>query len=150
MRPIPLAALALAALLAAGCGDILRELDTANDLASTPSGNKPPPAGANPGAKPAPGAAPAAAPAAATPGAPAAAATKPPGAAPEAPKEPPGLIAQILAWVGLGGAPKDSRRPPDPNDPMVSCRLGGSLSFMLKSGCINRRGTVIASKGVPH
>ena len=51
---------------------------------------------------------------------------------------------------GLGDAPKDSRRPPDHNDPMVSCRLGGSISFMLKSGCVNRRGTVIASKGVPH
>jgi len=139
MRPIRLSALAVALFLAAGCGDILHELDNANDLASKPSGNRPP---QGPASTPAPGSA-------APPGA-ASAAAKPPAAGPAAPKESPGVVAQVESWLGLGDAPKDSRRPPDPNDPMVSCRLGGSLSFTLKSSCVNRRGTVLASKGVPH
>jgi hypothetical protein len=133
MRSPRLALLVMLALLGAGCGEILKEIDNANDLAGKPTGNRP-------------GAAPGKAPAAARSGTPA-----PAGAPkPEETKEAPGIVAQVQAWLGLDGEAKDRRRPPDPNDPMVVCRLGGSTSFMLKSGCLNRSGSVVASKGVPH
>ena len=138
MRTYRLAALATAALLAAGCGDIFREIDHANDLASQPSGNRPPPAA---GKAPATGAAPV------TPAAPPAAAG--PNAKPAADGAENGLVARVEGWLGLG-SDENVRRPPDPNDPMVLCRLDGTSGFMLKSGCINRRGTVVANKGVPH
>jgi hypothetical protein len=133
MRPTRLAAFALALLLAAGCGDILHELDNANEVAGKASGNRLPPA---------PGKAPAA--------------VKPalPGATPPGPegeeKTGPTVLSRVQGWLGLAEDRKDGRLPPDPNDPMVICRLAGSNSFMLKSGCLNRRGTVVASKGVPH
>ena len=138
MRANRIAALAVAALLAAGCGDILREIDHANDLAGQPSGNRPPPAA---GKAPASGAAPA------TPAPPPAAAASKPAPAADAADE--GLVARVEGWLGLG-SDENARRPPDPNDPMVLCRLEGTSGFMLKSGCINRRGTVVANKGVPH
>jgi hypothetical protein len=137
MRTPRFAALALAALLAAGCGDILDEINNANDLASKPSGNRPSPAAGQ--ARP-----------------PGKVAVKPGAAAPAGAPKPAeakpgkGLIAQVQAWLGLGDGSRDGRLPPDPNDPMVICRLDGSSSFMLKSGCLHRRGSVVASKGVPH
>ena len=133
MRPIRPAALVLAALLASGCGEIFGELDHANDLASKPSGNRPP---------------------AAAPGGALAAKSPPSAAGPAATgaeqEAAPTVLARVQGWLGLEGARQDGRRPPDPNDPMVLCRIGGSSSFMLKSGCLNRRGTVVAGKGVPH
>ena len=125
-----LAALALAGLLVSACGDILDEVDKANELASKPSGNRPvaPVPGAKPGAAPPSQAGPPA----------------------KAEGEGPGLLDRVQGLLGLGEPREGSRLPPDPNDPMVLCRLDGSTGFMLKSGCINRRGTVLASKGVPR
>lgn len=123
-------AFTLALLTAVGCGEILGEVDRANELASKPTGNRPAPAAGavRPGAK----------------------RPTPPPAQEEAPGAAEKLVSQVQSLLGLGGAPKDGRLPPDPNDPMVLCRLDGSTSFMLKSGCIHRRGTVVASKGVPR
>jgi hypothetical protein len=137
MRQVRLASLALAALLSAACGDVLHELDAANELASKPGGNRPVPVTGQP--SPGPGGAAPATPAGA-------AAVKP--AAPAA--EEPGILARVEGWLGIGGAQQNARRPPDPNDPMVVCRLGGSASFMLKSGCVNRQGVVVANKGAAH
>lgn len=117
---MPLPALALAALLTAGCGDILHEIDGANDLAGKPTGSRPA-------------------------GAPSQA---PPAAAAES--GPAALLARMKGWVGLAEEPNGQRRPRDPNDPMVTCRVEGSTRFMLKSGCIAQQGTVVATKGVPH
>ena len=133
MRTTRLAAFALALLLAVGCGEILGELDNANNLAGKPTGNRTSPAPGNPGAVPNP----------ALPGAPK------PGPEGEG-KTLTTVLSQAKDWLGLGEDAKKRRLPPDPNDPMVLCRLGGSNSFMLKSGCLNRRGTVVASKGVAH
>lgn len=134
MRLHRLAALGFAALLAAGCGEILAEIDHANDLAGKPSGNRPPPAAGRPPEKgPAP-----------------TAATARTGRADGASETEQSLVSRLEGWLGLGSGAKDDRRPPDPNDPMVLCRLDGSTGFMLKSGCVNRRGTVVANKGVPH
>jgi hypothetical protein len=131
MRSTRLAALALALLLAVGCGEILGELDNANNLAGKPTGNRQSPAPGKSGAvtNPAP------------PGAP-----LPEGEG----KTLTTALSQAKDWLGLGEDAKKRRLPPDPNDPMVLCRLGGSNGFMLKSGCLNRRGTVVASKGVAH
>lgn len=126
------AALALAALLAGGCGDILREIDHANDLASAPSGGRSQPARSGPSA-----------PATATREA-------PPAHAQGSADDGPGLVARAKAWIGLADADRPGRRPPDPNDPMVLCRLDGASGFMLKSGCINRRGTIVANKAPAH
>ncbi|CAG1006971.1 hypothetical protein MYXO_03531 [Myxococcaceae bacterium] len=71
-------------------------------------------------------------------------------AVPEPEPEAPGIVDRVQGLLGMGEPAKPGRRPPDPNDPMVLCRLGGSNSYMLKSGCINRRGTVVASKGPAH
>ncbi len=121
MRASRIAPLALSALLAAGCSDIMSELDNATVQASKPGGNSPPPA------QPAPGAA----------------------KAEEKEKEGPSVIARVQGMLGMGEPLEAGRIPKDPNDPMVVCRLGGSTSFMLKSGCLNRLGTVVSSKGVP-
>jgi len=132
MRTTRLAALALASLLAVGCGEILGELDNANNLAGKPGGNRASPAPGKPGAVTNP---------------------DPPGASPGPEGEGKTLttvLSQAKDWLGLGEDAKNRRLPPDPNDPMVLCRLGGSNSFMLKSGCLNRRGAVVANKGVPH
>ncbi len=122
---------ALALLASAGCGEILGEVDRANELASKPTGNRPPPpaGAARPGMK--------------RPATPPAEESGDEGVVAK-------LVSQAQSMLGLGGKDEHRRLPPDPNDPMVMCRLGGSTSFMLKSGCINRRGSVIASKGVPR
>jgi hypothetical protein len=133
MRTTRLAAFALALLLAVGCGEILGELDNANNLAGKPGGNRTSPAPGNPGAVPNP----------ALPGAPK------PGPEGEG-KTLTTVLSQAKDWLGLGEDAKSRRLPPDPNDPLVLCRLGGSNSFMLKSGCLNRQGTVVANKGTPH
>ena len=133
MRRTRLAAFALALLLAVGCGEILGELDNANNLAGKPGGNRTSPAPGNPGAVPNP-----ALPGAAKPG--------PEGEG----KTLTTVLSQAKDWLGLGEDAKSRRLPPDPNDPLVLCRLGGSNSFMLKSGCLNRQGTVVANKGTPH
>jgi hypothetical protein len=133
MRRTRLAAFALALLLAVGCGEILGELDNANNLAGKPGGNRTSPAPGNPGAVPNP----------ALPGAPK------PGPEGEG-KTLTTVLSQAKDWLGLGEDAKSRRLPPDPNDPLVLCRLGGSNSFMLKSGCLNRQGTVVANKGTPH
>lgn len=117
---LPLAALVAVALLGAGCGEILNEVDKANELAGKPSGNRP--AGPAPGEK----------------------------AAPKAEAEGPGLVDRVQGLLGWKEPGEGGRRPPDPNDPMVLCKLNGSTGYMLKSGCVNRRGTVLASKGVPR
>jgi hypothetical protein len=122
MRGSRIALLALAAFLVAGCGDINRELDNANKAAGIPGGNSPPPA------QPAPGDA---------------------KAADAKEKESPSVIARVQGMLGMGDPKEAGHAPKDPNDPMVVCRLGGSTSFMLKSGCLNRLGTVVSSKGVP-
>jgi len=133
MRTTRLAAFALAMLLAVGCGEILGELDNANDLAGKPGGNRTSPAPGKPEAATNP----------ALPGAP------PPGPEGEG-KTLTTVLSQAKDWLGLGEDAKSRRLPPDPNDPLVLCRLGGSNSFMLKSGCLNRQGTVVANKGTPH
>ena len=132
MRTTQLAAFALASFLAVGCGQILGELDNANNLAGKPGGNRKSPAPGKPGAVTNPA---------------------PPGAAPGPEGEGKSLttvLSQAKDWLGLGEEAKNRRLPPDPNDPMVLCRLGSSNSFMLKSGCLNRRGVVVANKGVAH
>lgn len=123
------AAAALVGLLATGCGEILDEMDKANDLAGKAASARA--ASAAPGAKPGP------------PGAREQAAA-------EAAAEGPGLLDRAKGLLGLSDAKEGGRRPPDPNDPMVLCKLNGSTGYMLKSGCVNRRGTVLASKGVPR
>ncbi len=133
MRTTRLAAFALALLLAVGCGEILGELDNANTLAGKPTGNRTSP----------------------TPGKPGAATNPAPPGAPRPGPEGEGktlttVLSQAKDWLGLGEDAKNRRLPPDPNDPMVLCRLGSSNSFMLKSGCLNRRGVVVANKGVAH
>ena len=133
MRTTRLAAFALALLLAVGCGEILGELDNANNLAGKPGGNRTSPAPGKPEAATNP----------ALPGAP------PPGPEGEG-KTLTTVLSQAKDWLGLGEDAKSRRLPPDPNDPLVLCRLGGSNSFMLKSGCLNRQGTVVANKGTPH
>jgi len=132
MRTTRLAAFALTLLLAVGCGQILGELDNANNLAGKPGGNRKSAAPGKPGAATNPA---------------------PPGAAPGPEGEGKSLmtvLSQAKDWLGLGEEAKNRRLPPDPNDPMVLCRLGSSNSFMLKSGCLNRRGVVVANKGVAH
>lgn len=128
----------LVALLLGGCGGILDELDNANELAGKPTGLRPPePKGAKPGAV--------------------TKSTKAPSGAATAPSAKPeeegmtvaSLYEQAKGLVGLAPETEGGRLPPDPNDPMVLCRLSGSTGYMLKSGCINRKGSVIASKGVP-
>jgi len=132
MRTTRLAAFALTLLLAVGCGQILGELDNANNLAGKPGGNRKSAAPGKPGAATNP----------APPGA-------PPGPEGEG-KSLTTVLSQAKDWLGLGEEAKNRRLPPDPNDPMVLCRLGSSNSFMLKSGCLNRRGVVVANKGVAH
>lgn len=131
-----LSGIAIAATLSLGCGDILKEIDNANDLAGKPTGMRPGAAPPKPGAGP--------------PKTGASGATAPgakPGAASEEPDTITRLVSQVKQLLGL--EPEDGRRRsrPDPNDPMVLCRLPGSTGYMLKSGCINRQGRVIASKG---
>ncbi len=119
MGLLRLTVLVLAASLASGCGQILDEIDHANEIAGKPGGGKQ-------AGKPAPG-------------------QKSP-----APQEASGptLLARVEGWLGLGEKEDGARRVPrDPNDPMVVCRLGPSTAFMLKSSCLNRKGTVVSSKG---
>jgi hypothetical protein len=119
MGPFRLTALVLAASLAGGCGQILDEIDHANEIAGKPGGG-------NLKGKPAPG------------------------QKSSAPEEAsgPGLLARVEGWLGLGEKDERAGRAPrDPNDPMVICRLGPSTAFMLKSSCLNRKGTVVADKG---
>ena len=110
----------LAALgLAAGCGEILDEVDKANDLAGKPTGMRVGPA------------------------------PVPEKSEPE--EASPGVVAQLQGWVEQQLGTKPPEKPGrDPDDRLVSCRVAGTTSYMLRSACLSRAGTVVADKGKPR
>jgi len=127
MKPRALRHLLPACLVVAlsACGEINAELDKANELAGQPMGGQGSAAKAAAREK---------------------AQEEQPGEAPEggAASE---ILASVKGWIdeATGNAPPP-RPGHDPDDPVVSCRLGGSTSWMLKSACLSRSGTVLREK----